>query len=744
MANLLIIESPGKIKKLKKILGSQWIIKASMGHIRELAKDGQDKLGFDLNGSEIFPRWIAKDTKSKKIIAELKAAYRQADRCYFASDPDREGETIAWHLAQVLGIKNPQRVVYQEITEQAVRRAIANPRPLNQALVDAGLARTCLDKLVGFRGSPLLWSMNNGAKSMGRVQSAVLALTAAREREIQNFTPVDYWSVWCDYQEGFRAFYLGVEEGVRSVNNSTHSSPRPVVNDDNKDKESTRIFSEAEAERLVAVAGGALSANAKSNPHHVINVENKTTTKSPPPPFTTSTMQQAAGSKLKLSPEKTMQVAQKLYEGGYITYMRTDSVSLSDEFVASALKRLRETDPTNVPAKPKVHRNKKNAQEAHEAIRPTDINLPSTQLRQEIADDEFNLYVLIWKRAIASLCKSAQLSITKITTRSGDVNWQASGQRVLFKGYSKYWDNISKDSILPTVHPQQTLNLEIAGHDKKQTQPPLRYTEPSLVQLMEKKGIGRPSTYAATVKTLKQRDYLKLVKGKLHTTQLGLEVDDFMQRIFPDLVEAKFTANMEQTLDKIAEGLVNWHHYLLGWNRDYFQPAIQQGCQTLGISSTRSTQTKPREKSDVKCPDCQQLLSIIPSQSKKLAVSHFLKCESGCPDVVMFFNKDLNQWVKPGKRNALSVSKSQQSSGKRQQSSVNSKQPTSKKSQDLTEFLCPVCQAYLAKISYQKDGQQKFMLKCSVGKPDKKHKNVVFFWTKNQRWWSKKFGELNG
>lgn len=699
--NLLLIESPGKIKKLKKILGQGWMIKASLGHIRQLAQDGEAQLGFDLNGSQVTCRFIPKDPKSRKIIKELQQSAKSAQQVYFASDPDREGELISWHLAQVLGIKSPQRVVYQEITEEAVRKAIARPRPLNWDLVNAGLARTCLDKLVGYKGSPLLWSMDIGAKSMGRVQSAALAIVAEREREILNFKPVDYWSVWCDYQEGFRAFYLGNE--AKSSQGSENAAQTDV-------QESSRIFSEAEAQQLVAIA--------QQSSHQIVAVEGKDTYKSPPAPFTTSTLQQAAGSKLKFSPEKTMQVAQKLYEGGYITYMRTDSVALSDEFVESVRERLRKTDPDNLPDKVTRHRNKKNAQEAHEAIRPTDVNLSSAQLKGEIAPDEFDLYVLIWKRTVASLCNKARLRTTKITTRSGDIYWLCRGSVVLFQGYAKYWDNLSKDTELPPVKQGQTVQLKEAGYDQKQTQPPTRYTEPTLVQKMEKTGIGRPSTYAPTVKTLKQRDYVKLVKGKLHLTDLGMKTDDFVRKVFPDLVRAEFTAQMEGQLDAIASGELEWQSYLTGWNRDYFDPALTAGCQLLGIEKPVSREKLQREKSEVNCPDCGKPLSIIPSQSKKLAVAYFLKCESGCRDTVLFLDAQTKQWVKPGQKQ--------------------SKKPENLK---LTEFPCPVCQQPLAEIPYKKDGQDKVMLKCSQG-TDKKHQDVAFFMTQKGQWWSKKWGEL--
>ena len=703
---LLIVESPNKIKKLKQILGSGWLIKASLGHVRELARDGEDNLGFTLTSDGVNCRFVPRNSKAAKIIKELKTVAKKSNAVYFASDPDREGETIAWHLAQELGVKNPQRVVYQEITEKAVLTAVKNPRPLDKQLVDAGLARACLDKLVGYRGSPLLWKQGKGGKSVGRVQSAALHILCHREREILNFKPVDYWSVWVNYQEGFRAFYLGQQE-----QHSDKSLDNDDAGEETKTVESSRVLSEAQADKLVAIA--------KSNPHSVLQVEGKTVNRKPPAPFTTSTLQQAAGSRLKMNPETTMKVAQHLYEQGLITYMRTDSTALSDEFCQSVRTWLQAKDPQNLPSKLVKHRQSKNAQEAHEAIRPSDITRPSAQLKQELDDQQFQLYLMIWMRSVASLCKPARLLQTKIITQSGEVKWLAKGQVMQFQGYTRYWNNISNDSVLPTVQQGQSLILNEAGHDKKQTQPPPRYTEPKLVQAMEKKGIGRPSTYAPTVKTLKQREYVKLSKGKLLPTPLGLDVDEFLAQMLPELLQAEFTAQMEATLDEIASGQQDWQKYLTTWNRDYFDPTLTKAWSAIGGKPVSNGKVTPsREKSDVCCPQCQKPLSKIPSKSKKLAVPYFLKCEDGC-DVVMFFDKKLNKWVQPGESKPSNAGQ-------------------------LTQYSCPVCGKPLQEYPYQKDGQEKTMLRCSNSKcaKDPRHKNVAFFMTKDKKWWSKKFGIL--
>ena len=325
MANLLLIESPGKLKKLSQILGSGWIVKASMGHVRELANDGADALGFDLDGNQIHCRYIPRNDRAKKVLSELRQTVKRADVVYIATDPDREGETIGWHLQQALRLKNPQRVVYSEITPSAVRQAIAHPRTLDQSLIAAGRARDCLDKLVGYTGSRhIVWPLNNGAKSMGRVQSATLHLLCVREKAIHAFVPQDYWSVWVKYGEGFKAFYRKSLRLRKPSSTDDQSDASDATSDKQSTPESDRVTTQQEADRLVAIA--------RSCPHQVVKVEGKTTHQSPPPPFITSTLQQSAGSKLRFNPEKTMKVAQSLYEAGHITYMRTDSVMLSAPF----------------------------------------------------------------------------------------------------------------------------------------------------------------------------------------------------------------------------------------------------------------------------------------------------------------------------------------------------------------------------------------------------------------------------
>ncbi|NET32543.1 MAG: type I DNA topoisomerase [Cyanothece sp. SIO1E1] len=742
MANLLLIESPGKLKKLGQILGPGWIVKASMGHIRELTNDGEDALGFDLEGNQIHCRYAPRNSRAKQVISTLRQAVKQADTVYIATDPDREGETIGWHLQQTLRLRNPRRVVYSEITPTAVRQAIAHPCTLDQSLIAAGRARDCLDKLVGYKGSRhVVWPLNNGAKSMGRVQSATLHLLCLREREIQAFIPQAYWSVWVTYQEGLKAFY-------RRRPHASHRHADRAKDDAEAAKdtsESDRVTTQVEADRLVAIA--------RSSPHQVVSVEGTIKHQSPPPPFITSTLQQAAGAKLRFNPDKTMKVAQSLYEAGYITYMRTDAVVLSAPFRAAVRAYLNQHDPTNVPKQTAQHRSAKGAQAAHEAIRPTEVNRIPQQLQGNISVDAAQLYELIWNRAVASQCSPARLRKTRIVTQSGAAFWEARGQVVEFAGYTRYWNNLSADAQLPTLQQGQLLQLQQAQADPKQTQPPPRYTEPKLVQLMERQGIGRPSTYAPTIKTLRERTYVQLIKGKLQPTELGLALDAALEKLLPDLIQPAFTAQMEAELDAIATGKKDWQAYLTGWYQQYFAPALDQARQKLGNGMLRevtifpkadctdaselagqlsdTTNTSPTksgaksisskdkaQKNNIKCPKCEQAMTKVPSRSKKLKANHFLKCSAPSCGTVMFWNSKKKGYELPYAQRAPDP-------------------------EAFTDYPCPSCGALLERHSYQKEGKAKVMLRCSLLENRRgKCKEVAFFQSRDG-FWSPKFGNLN-
>lgn len=723
MAKLLIVESPGKLKTLRNILGQGWDVQPSVGHITELAHDGDDSLGFDLGDSSITCRYIPRGERGKDVIQKLRASVKNAQEVYLATDPDREGEAIAWHLAQQLKLSQPKRVVYTQLTEQAVKKALATPTTLDLDLINAQRCRQCLDKLVGYRVSPLLWN-STGGKSAGRVQSATLHLVCKREKEIQSFTPQDYWSVFVEYEEGFKAFYKG-----RALTSKDESDEDTVI-DDAKDEvqapESARVLSLEEADALVKLA--------QEYPHQVIRAEGKLTSKAPPPPFITSSLQQSAGSQLGLNPEKTMAIAQSLYEGveladgpkGLITYMRTDSVELSPEFVEQCRSYLEQKDAKNLPASKTKHKVKETAQAAHEAIRPTDVFITPKSIQAYLSPEQYGLYSMIWRRAVASQAAPAKLMKTVIITQSGPVFWEARGMMVEFPGYTFYWNNLDKAMQLPTLQKDQPVTLSQASHEQKQTQPPSRYTEPKLVQLMEKKGIGRPSTYASTIKTLKERAYLNL-KGKvLHPTPLGMDTDQVLSEVLPDIIQSEFTAAMESALDAIAEGKQPWEQYLISWNRTYLQPELHKAHVAIKEKFPnklfRSNKDQNLEKSRTRCPQCNQALSKVPL--KKLSKGYFLKCTNTCPDLVMFWSDRSKKWEVP---QAKAQSTDQASQG------------------ELTDIPCPICKKPMETYPYMKNGQEKLLLRCSDAKAralHKKHADAVYFQSKG-KWWSPKHGEIS-
>jgi len=713
---LLLVESPSKCKTIRAILGSDWQVEASCGHFTELAKDGEDSLGFTMHKdtNEIECRYQLTEGKGKQIVAKLRAAVKNAHEVVLATDGDREGEGIAWHLQQQLNLRNPKRAVYNQITPAAVQAAIANARQLDPNLISAQRARQCLDRLIGFKVSPLV-RRTSGGSSAGRVQSVALHIICQREREIVSFVPINYWSVFTEYIEGFTAYYAG-SSIVETISDDSEVTDDAAETNTEAIVESKRVLSEAEAGRLVEIA--------RNNPHIVQEATGVTAQKSPLPPFITSSLQQAASVRLGLSPEETMQVAQELFEGvdlpqgrkGLITYHRTDSTSLAPEFCAEVKDWLSQHDPDNVPKKTTRHREQANAQSAHEAIRPTYLSITPKTVRDHLSAKQHQLYELIWRRAVASQCANALIQKSRVIIQAGSTLWQTNGSILTFAGYTRYWNDLNKDKHIPALANGQVLNLKNAGFTQKQTQPPARYSEAKLVQTLERQGVGRPSTFAAIVKTLKDRTYV-LLKGKvLEPSALGMSTDDVLHQTFPDLLRADFTAGMETTLDEISVGKLEWQSYLIGWHQSYFQPMLARAYSNL--SGDLQPSNRKNELSDVACPACNHPLSKIPS--KKVSGGHFLKCEHGCENLVMFWSDRTNQWETPQVKTRISSHAV------------------------LSKFACPVCKKPLAEYLYNKNGEDKLMLKCSdlnaMKRPD--HSDLVFFWTTQKKWWSKKFGDL--
>ncbi len=566
---LLIVESPGKLKTLRKILGSGWILEASVGHTTELAHDGEKNLGFEIAGGQVITRYVPRGSRGQQVLAKLRAAVKKADQVYLAMDSDREGEAIAWHLVEQLRLKKFSRVAYTQITDSAVQAAIRSPRPLDFPLIHAQRARQCLDKLVGFEVSPLLWK-TTGGKSAGRVQSATLHLICERERERLAFQPKDYWTLHAHYGNGLVAQY---------------EPPKKTV-------EPNRVDSKEEAEAIQKIA--------RAYPHHVESIEEHEEKRLPLPPLITSSLQQTAGVRLKFPPQKTMKIAQELYEGvggnGLITYMRTDAVTLSPEFIRETRDWLSQNAPEALAERPPTFRTKADSQGAHEAIRPTSVALTPDKARSLLNRDQLAIYQLIWDRAVASQCRPARLAKTRIDIQADKTKWVSRGLKILEQGYLRFWHNLEDETQLPPLTKGQRLDLKEIKVEKKTTQPPSRFSEAKLVHLMEKLGIGRPSTYASTILTLKDRDYVFLEKDVLAPTALGTSTDEVLTQAMPDLVDVRFTAKMEESLDRIAENKLGWEKFLNEWNDSYFRAALFKAKTAISGAVLRWAPVAPKRR----------------------------------------------------------------------------------------------------------------------------------------------------
>ncbi|HBC55092.1 MAG TPA: type I DNA topoisomerase, partial [Alphaproteobacteria bacterium] len=547
---LVIVESPAKAKTINKYLGSDYEVLASYGHVRDLpAKDGSVKPDDD------FDMVWEVGERGKKQMAEIVRAAKQADTLILATDPDREGEAISWHVLQILKDKKAlqekqvQRVVFNEITKTAITDAIAHPREIDAALVEAYLARRALDYLVGFTLSPVLWRKLPGSRSAGRVQSVALRLICERELEIESFVAREYWTVEADFGTG---------------------GSQPLT------ARLTRLDGQKVEKFTLGSAAAAEAAKARilTRDYAVAQVESKPTQRHPQPPFTTSTLQQEAARKLGFSASRTMQVAQRLYEGvdidgetvGLITYMRTDGVSMAQEAITSCRDVIGgEYGADYLPAEARSYSSKaKNAQEAHEAVRPTDMARLPKQVAATLDKDQARLYELIWKRAIASQMASARLERTTIEIASADnqVGFRATGSVLLFDGFLKLYQEGTDDGggdeeeagRLPRVAAKQALALDAVRPDQHFTEPPPRFTEASLVKRMEELGIGRPSTYASILSVLRERTYVTMDKSRFVPEDKGRLVTAFLESFFTRYVEYDFTAALEEQLDEISAG----------------------------------------------------------------------------------------------------------------------------------------------------------------------------------------------
>ena len=609
MSNLIIVESPTKIRTIKSVLGSDYDVTASMGHVRDLPAA---RLNVDVK-NDFEPKYAVIKGK-EKLVKDLKDSVGKYDNIYLATDPDREGEAIAWHLASVMGLdmKDKNRVTFNEITKSGIEAGMKHPRAINQDLVDAQQARRILDRLVGYRISPFVSQKIRRGLSAGRVQSVALRLIVDREKKISDFKPEEYWSIDAKFsppgsRRVFPAALTGDEKGKVEI----------------KDKETS--------DKYLNRLDGAV--------YVVDSVKKGTRRKQPAPPFITSTLQQDASRRLGFQARRTMKVAQDLYEGvnlngtqvGLITYMRTDSLRISDEARAAAASYIRENYGSQyVPDKPRYFKQRNNAQDGHEAIRPTDVRRTPDSVRGSLTSDQYKLYRLIWQRFIASMMSATVQNTMKVdikATKEGSANeyciFSASGYSVKFDGFTTLYniDDEKAGSMLPDLKVGDVLKLRELLGNQHFTQPPARYTEASLIKTLEENGIGRPSTYASIISTILAREYVEREAKSLKPTELGEEVTKLLEKQFPKIVNTKFTAGMESDLDKVSEGEEDYVKILREFYDDLEGTLSKAKTDMKGVKIQLES-----DKTDIPCEKCGRMMVIKTGRYGK-----FLACP-GYPD----------------------------------------------------------------------------------------------------------------
>ena len=594
--NLVIVESPHKTIPIGNYLGKDYKVVASVGHIRDLSTKGKYGFGVDIENN-FKPDYVVIKGK-KKVIDNLKKEVKDAKHVYLATDPDREGEAISWHLYDALKLNDADydRVVFNEITKNAVKEAFNNTRKIDYNLVDSQKTRSILDKIIGFRLSRVIKAKTSGI-SAGRVQSVALKLVVEKEREIQNFKSEEYWTITANFNDFSAELY----------------------NYNHKDLE---IHNELEATEILKKL---------SNAFNIESVDKKEKAKKSKPVYTTSTMQQDASNKLNMSSKKTMSVAQKLYEGinvkdevvGLITYMRTDSVRVSKDFVKSAYDFIKINYGEEYVGSVKVSKKSENVQDAHEGIRPTDINKTPESIKAYLTNDEYKLYRLIYYRALASLMKDAKTINTTVILDNNNYQFKATGQIIKFDGYLKLYSSF-EDANETTLPPFDTYKSKVIVSNeitKEQhfTKPPARYTEAKLIKEMEELGIGRPSTYAQTMSVIKDRGYVTLEDKRFVPTELGFEVSDKLEEAFSNIINVEYTASMENDLDKIAEGKAVWYKVLDDFYKD-FEPTVEDALKKLP--------KKEAQKTGEVCPNCGSDLVIRKGRFGEFtACSNYPKCK---------------------------------------------------------------------------------------------------------------------
>lgn len=585
---LVIVESPTKAKTISQYLGDDFVVRSSYGHVRDLPKS---ELGINTE-HDFAPTYIV-PTKAKKNLSELKKEAKKADEVILATDEDREGEAIAWHLQEALKLKAAERIVFHEITKPAILEALEHPRQLDMHLVDAQQARRVLDRLVGYKLSPVLWKRYYRGLSAGRVQSVATRLIVEREREIEAFKPQEYWSV-----TAFLPF------------------PAELFSKDGKALDKFAVPDEPTAKKILAELDGAAYA--------VANVERTESSRLPHAAFTTSTLQQEANKRLHYSSKQTMMFAQGLYEAGYITYMRTDSVNLSEQSLAQAKDLITSAFGAKYHARRKFKTKSKNAQEAHEAIRPTEPSRTPEVMASELTPQQLKLYDLIWRRFVASQMAPAVFDATTIDIAAKNYGFRANGTMLKFDGWLKVLPSKFEENDLPIVKVGEQLTLTGLKPEQHFTKPPARYNEASLIKTLEKEGIGRPSTYASIISTIILRKYVEKDRSRaFHPTEIGMQVNDYLVEQFPRIVDITFTSHMEDELDDIASGKRKWVPVI----REFYDPlAVNIKDKMKDAQEKKESEI---EQTDKICEKCGSSMVVKRGRfGKFIACSNFPECKN--------------------------------------------------------------------------------------------------------------------
>lgn len=657
---LVIVESPTKARTISKFLGKGFEVLSSFGHVRDLPKS---KLGVDVENN-FEPQYIV-PMKAKKNLNALKKEAQKSETIILATDEDREGEAIAWHLREAIGTEGSkfERIAFHEITKKAIEEALKHPRDIDIKLVNAQQARRILDRLVGYKLSPFLWQKVARGLSAGRVQSVAVRLICERENEIEKFKKEEYWTIGAMMAK------------TQSTENKTQTFEAKLVKIGERTLDKFDIKTGEEAQKI--------SEDLQKQSAKIASIEIKKESKNCPAPFTTSAMQQSAGQRLGFSAKQTMMFAQHLYENGLITYMRTDSLNLSEDALLGAKDFILKNFGKKylLPAPRKFKTKSKGAQEAHEAIRPTDVEKTPDELKSSLDEKEWKLYDLIWRRMVASQLPEAEFENTKTDVAAGNYTLRANGTRLIFDGFLKVYPSKIAENILPELKENEELKIESVNPEQHFTEPPARYNEATLIKTLEKFGIGRPSTYAPTISTIQERGYVeKNEQRRLYPTETGKIVNKILVENFPEIVDIQFTAKVEEEFDEIAEGRQEWTKVI----KEFYQPFEKNLEEKYQFVQSQKTE----EKTGDQCPNCGKDMVIKRGRfGKFIACSGFPECKTTkkipetplnikCPkciegDVVRRRSKkgrwffgcsrypdcDFVSWQLPGKENDAKVEK---------------------------------------------------------------------------------------